>query len=197
MDEELDIGEIAHYIKQRYTELYRARGVEYARCVFGTRWEVYWRKAAALCLHHGLDPDVHIRALLNEKPFPQPYQLLGDWAVERTKKFMATQIGSELIYAQSQMTHLGNWLRGGEKIEKVLLNPNADLTDSFRYCIARKLELFEIASKFREHARLELRMNPERLQVLRRLLPDAFMEAGNGTKSGTTPVVNNTSGTGC
>ena len=178
MDEQLDIAEVASYIGRRYTALYRSRGAEFARCTFGTRWENTWKKAAALCLQNGFDPDMHVRALFAEhKPDPLPYQLLGEWAVERTRMFVATQHGNELVYAQSQLVHLENCLRIGDSMAEALLSPNTDLTDAFRYCIAVKAGLPAIASRFREHARLELQMNPERLEVLRRVLPGSFTEA--------------------
>ena len=94
------------------------------------------------------------------------------------------------------MVHLENCLRAGDNMAAALLSPNTDLTDSFRYCVAVKVGLPAVASRFRDQARLELRMNPERLQVLRCLLPGAFTEAlDNGIEPGATSITRNPFGT--
>ena len=179
-----DVGELAWHIEKIYTARVRSRGRAWEHYTPGARWTVCWNKAASICLEYGFDPEAHVRALFEgwpasdhkERRNPWPNMLVGDRAIFRTQQFLRSVGSDELRRLRSQLGYLQGRINSGFNVVAVLTDPEQDLCAAIRYAFAVNAGLPSVASRFRDAARLELRLSPERRALIAKMLPPTCTE---------------------
>jgi hypothetical protein len=192
MDHEVDLDLVATAIRASYIMRVRVKGGHWRKYTPGTRQNGFWQEAASICLRHGFDPDLHVRALIEQQKNSYPNMLVGERAIARTRAFMGTEARDELMLLESYLARLQGCLRVGENLVGILTNSHNGFSPSFRFCVAVRAGLPGIASQFREAARAELRLRPKMKTLLGRMLPMTFAEVlDDGNDPAATPVADN------
>lgn len=172
-----DIFDVAEKIKSLYTSILRIhpsrRYVNYSPPV---RWAGVWPAAASQCLEYDLDPEALVRALVDARADARvnPSQLLGERAVQRTRAYMRTN-DIERSAIRSQLAKLSALVDTGANVVEALMSMEEDFSVALRYAFAIKAGLPAVAASFREAARRELRFNKKKLEVMKGMLPEAFV----------------------
>lgn len=180
------VVELGHRIKRMYIARVRMRG---------GRWTQYepsaspslWLSAASLCAAHGLDPELHVNALVDGDLEPYPNKLLGVKAVERTQRYarMWRRVDCAGEHVESQLAKLRGRVDRGADLRSVLMDPLEDLTWAFRYAVAVASGMDDIARSTQPFAQLDLVARPEIRKRLAMLLPpgvfDGMLCANSGT----------------
>lgn len=172
----MSVDDVATQIQNEFCAQMRARGGRWTRYTPGESQIRFFRKAAELCLQHGLSPIDHVMSLSLQVRDPLPYMLCGDRAVERTKSFSVAAPGHEARLFLAQVARLFGMVRSGDSLTRALLDPNAELYSSFRFAVALQAGLAVVASRYRDAAERELSTHPHRRSLMSRFLPSAMTQ---------------------
>lgn len=119
------------------------------------------------------------RSFLKSKmamPKPIIYRRFRPHVVEVELKRDECEKTDEVVFVQSQLTKIGGLCHSGANIPEALSSPEEDFSASFRYAFAVRSHLPDIASRFRDPALCELRLNKDRLDAMKELLPAEFVQ---------------------
>lgn len=175
---DFDIHEVAARIKALYTSYVRAHPSGMNKTyVPNARWSDVWTKAASQCLEHDLNPEALVRSVLDARLDSKVYptHLLGVVAIDSAKEFAEREADREFASIQSQLSLLEAYAQRGEDVSVLLSNEFEDLNPSLRYAFAVKAGLRDVADRFKDAARLELRFNSIRLKIMSSLLSADFL----------------------
>lgn len=176
MDESLIVAEIAEQIRSLYVSEMRRRST-HKNYNPGPRFRSIWNQAARLCLDHELNPNSHVRALLESTRNPYPNMLVGLKALRRTEEYMRREDGYAENTLNACVARLQSWLNCGYDLIDIIQRPQEPFPASFRYVTALRAGLTPIADQYRDQAMIELRTRPAFRRALSKLLPSAVTEA--------------------
>lgn len=188
------IVELGQRIRRMYIARVRMRG---------GRWAHYepsagpnlWFGVASLCAAHGLDPELHVNALVDGDLEPYPNKLLGVKAVERTRRHARVQCRVDCVgeHVESQLAKLRGRVACGTDLRSVLTSPLEDLTYAFRYAVAVSSGMNDVACLMRPFAQLDLAARPEMRARLATLLPPGVVDGVLCVDVGTNQAVGDSS----
>lgn len=189
-----EIQQIADLIRILYVKYLRKKSPRWRHYTPGARQATFFRKAAELCLQNHLDPDAHVRALINSVEVPHPYMLLGKQALVRTKLFTRSEAKNDFLDFKAQLANLDNRLKTGESLEDILNGPSGDLSPAFRYVVALEAGLFDLAKTLKPAAKAELRFRPKFKELLEQAMPNLMEYLNDGFDAGSDKAFGNTFG---
>lgn len=189
-----EIQQTANFIRVLYVKYLRKKSSRWRRYTPGARQAVFFKKAAELCLQNHLDPDAHVRALISSVEIPHPYMLLGKQALVRTRLFVRSEAKNDFLDFKAQLANLDNRLKTGESLECILNGPSGDLSPGFRYAIAIKAGLLDLAKTFEPAAKAEFRFRPKFKELLVQAVPTLLERLNDGFNAGADKTSSNTFG---
>lgn len=160
------VESVSKRIKATYVSGLRARGGAFRDYYPSDRQEYVWDRAAELCLTNGLSPEEHVYALLEVTRDPFPALLLGASAIARTRAYSSHLQTDPELDVRSQLVHLGGLLSTGYTLEDVLTNSEVNFSAAFRYFVAQRVGLLDVANAYQQRALCELKLNPALARVL-------------------------------
>lgn len=174
-----DIDRIATVIKNAYVSFIRSRGGGWSNYNPSSKQNVFWTKAAELCLQHGLEPEQHVLALVSSVRECLPYMLTGTNAVDRTKRFIGTYDNEfDLRYLKAQINYLKPYLTNKETLTKVLAT-SVNLSPLFACISAIRFGALDALKSRLTDAVIEMYLKPEYAKLLRNAFKVEFTEVCN------------------
>ncbi len=141
------------------------------------RWKGVWQKVADQLNRLEIPLDRFLEAQFRTvSPFPMPNMLCGENAVARYRSF--ADGGDELDYVR-RLNYEVDYVRSRQKfmaMDRILAEEPSTLSPAFRYCMALRHGLTELAERLERSAREQLGTSRRYRELYRSFLPEDFME---------------------